>query len=69
MGNAFVVVFVFFFYFTDLVVQFLSLVFVSSRQFEEGHSQDLISNAPHYLPYNSYRVGSENLILDQLRVP
>ena len=66
MGNAFVVVFLFCFYFIDLVVQFLSLVFVSSRQFE---SQDLISNAPHYLPYNFYRVGSENLILDQLRVP
>ena len=32
------------------------------------HSQDLISNSPYYLPYNSY-VSSENLVLDQLIIP
>ena len=30
------------------------------------HSQDLIDNSPYYLPYNSYVVNPENLILDQL---
>ena len=33
------------------------------------HSQDLISNSPYYLSYNSYDVSSENLVLDQLRIP
>ena len=33
------------------------------------HSQDLISNSPYYLPYSSYDVSSENLVLDQLRIP
>ena len=33
------------------------------------HSQDLISNSPYYLPYNSYDVSSENLVLDQLIIP
>ena len=33
------------------------------------HSQDLISNSPYYLPYNSYNVSSENLVLDQLIIP
>ena len=28
--------------------------------------QDLISNSPDYLPYNSYDFSSENLVLDQL---
>ena len=30
------------------------------------HFQDLFSNSPYYLPYNSYDVSSENLVLDQL---
>ena len=30
---------------------------------------DLISNSPNYLPYNSYDVSSENLVLDQLIIP
>ena len=33
------------------------------------HFQDLISNSPYYLPYNSYDVSSENLVLDQLIIP
>ena len=33
------------------------------------HSQDLISSSPYYLPYNSYDVSSENLVLDQLIIP
>ena len=33
------------------------------------HSQDLISNSPFCLPYNSYDVSSENLLLDQLLIP
>ena len=33
------------------------------------HSQYLISNSPYYLPYNSYDVSSENLVLDQLIIP
>ena len=32
------------------------------------HSQDLISNSPYDLPYNSYDVHLENLVLDQLHV-
>ena len=31
-----------------------------------SHSQDLISNSPYCLPYNSYYVSSESLVLDQL---
>ena len=31
-----------------------------------SHSQDLISNSPYCLPYNSYCVSSESLVLDQL---
>ena len=33
------------------------------------HHQDLISNSPYCLPYNSYDVNSENLALDQLKIP
>ena len=33
------------------------------------NSQDLISNSPYYLPYNSCDVSSENLVLDQLIIP
>ena len=33
------------------------------------YSQDLISNSPYYLPYNSYDVSLENLVLDQLIIP
>ena len=33
------------------------------------NSQDLISNSPYCLPYNSYNVSSENLVLDQLIIP
>ena len=32
------------------------------------HYQDLISNSPYCLPYNSYDVNSENLALDQLKI-
>ena len=32
------------------------------------HSQDLISNSPYDLPYNSYDFRLENLVLDQLHV-
>ena len=31
--------------------------------------QDLISNSLYCLPYNSYKVSSENLVLDQLIIP
>ena len=33
---------------------------------EPIHSQDFISNSPYCLPYNSYSVGPDNLVLDQL---
>ena len=33
------------------------------------YSQDLISDSPHCLPYNSYDVSSENFVLDQLKIP
>ena len=33
------------------------------------NSQDLSSNSPYYLPYNSCDVSSENLVLDQLIIP
>ena len=31
--------------------------------------QDLISNSPNCLPYSSYDVNLENLVLDQLMIP
>ena len=31
-------------------------------------SQDLISNSPYCLPYNTYDLSLENLVLDQLRI-
>ena len=34
-----------------------------------SHSQDLISNSPYCLPYNSYDVSSGNLVLDQPMIP
>ena len=37
--------------------------------FQPFHSQNLISNSPYYLPYNSYDVSLENLVLDQLIIP
>ena len=33
------------------------------------HSKDLINNSPYSLPYNSYDVSLENLVLDQLIFP
>ena len=33
------------------------------------NSQDIISNSSYCLPYNSYDVNLENLILDQLIIP
>ena len=33
------------------------------------NSQDLISNSPYCLPYSSYDVSLENLVLDQLLIP
>ena len=30
------------------------------------HSQDLFSNSPYCLSYNSYDTGTDNLLLDQL---
>ena len=30
------------------------------------HSQDLSSNSPYCLSYNSYDTGTDNLVLDQL---
>ena len=33
------------------------------------NSQDLISNSPYCLPYSSYEVSLENLVLDQLVIP
>ena len=32
-------------------------------------SHDLMNNSPYCLPYNSYDVSSENLVLDQLIIP
>ena len=33
------------------------------------NSQDLISNSPYHLPYNSCDVSSKNLVLDQIIIP
>ena len=33
------------------------------------NSQDLISTSPYCLPYSSYDVSLENLVLDQLIIP
>ena len=40
-----------------------------STKFQPFHSQDLICNSPYYLPYNSFDVSLENLVLDQLIIP
>ena len=37
----------------------------SGMSLEPFHSQDLISNSPYSLPYNSYDVSLENMVLDQ----
>ena len=42
---------------------------LNASLFQPFHSQDLISNSPYYLTYNSYDVSSENLVLDQLIIP
>ena len=39
---------------------------VSARTF---YLRYFISNSPYYLRYNSYDIGSENLILNQLIIP
>ena len=33
------------------------------------HSHNLIGNSPNCLPFKSYDVGSEKLLLDQLKIP
>ena len=33
------------------------------------NSQDIISNSPYFLPYNSYNISLENLELDQPIIP
>ena len=37
-----------------------------TRPFKPFHFQDLISNSPYCLPYNSYDVSSENVVLNHL---
>ena len=39
----------------------------SGMSLEPFHSQDLLSNYPYCLPYNSYDVSLENMVLDQLQ--
>ena len=46
-----------------------SFIFYDKKSVKPFHSQDLISNSPYCLPYNSYDVSSENLVLDQLIIP
>ena len=46
-----------FFYLRVYFVKFDTAIFLPF------HSQDLISNSPYYLPYNSYDDSSENLVL------
>ena len=36
---------------------------------EPPRSQDLISNSPYWMPFNSYDVKAENLVFDQLIIP
>ena len=36
---------------------------------EPFHLQDLISNSPYCLPYNSYTAGLESLVFNQLIIP
>ena len=33
------------------------------------HFQDFISNSPYYLPYMCYNISTENLVLDQPKIP
>ena len=39
----------------------------SGMSLEPFHSQDLLSKFPYCLPYNSYDVSLENMVLDQLQ--
>ena len=45
---------------------------IMTQRHEEGkhhltlHSQDIFSNSPYGLSYNSYDTGTDNLVLDQL---
>ena len=41
----------------------------SWHRYEPFHSQDLISNSPYYLPYNSCDIDLENLVLNQRKIP
>ena len=46
-----------------------SLCCVLEQDTKPFHSQDLISNSPYWLLYNSYNFSSDNLLLDQLKIP
>ena len=39
----------------------------SGMSLEPFHSQDLLNKFPYCLPYNSYYVSLENMLLDQLQ--
>ena len=45
------------------------LAAISLSSCEPFNSQDLISNSPYCLPYNSCDVSVENLVLDQPLIP
>ena len=47
----------------------VELFFIVQRPKLRPYSQDLNSNSPYCLPYKSYNVSLENLVLDQLMIP
>ena len=53
-------------YFLFKVIKYAGL---AHAVFWPFHPQDLIRNSPYCLLYNSYDVGMENLVLDQLMIP
>ena len=50
----------------QIAIQSVSLELLRTLTF---HFQDLIGNSPYCLPYNSYKVSSKNLVLNQLTIP
>ena len=50
-------------------VPFFKCLSLCSALIKPFHPQKLISNSPYRLPFNSYDVSAEKLVLDQLIIP
>ena len=45
-----------------------TIIILHKKSCQPFHSQDLISNSPYSLPYNTYDFSLEKLVLDQLMI-